>query len=114
DSKVAYGPAPTGTGSCTGNGVNDFSSRDSIVSPAVELPATMTSPRLTFEHYVATEGGYDGGNVKASVNGGAFEVIPASAYLFNAPSQIATTGQGNTNPLAGEEGFTGVDEGQAK
>ncbi len=113
-SKVAYGPTPTGVGQCTGDGQSDFSSRDSIISPIVELPDSLRTPRLSFQHYVAIEAKYDGGNVKVSVNGKDFEVIPASAYIWNAPGQLATLEQGNTNPLAGEAGFTGTDGGQTR
>nr|WP_276592204.1 M4 family metallopeptidase [Nocardioides lijunqiniae] len=109
---VAYGPTPD-DGQCTGDGETDFSSRDSIASPVVEMPLGQNrSPRLSFEHYVATEASYDGGNVKASVNGGAFTVIPAAAYVFNKPGKLATAAQGNTNPLAGEDSFTGTDGGE--
>jgi Zn-dependent metalloprotease len=108
---VVYGPAPD-EGQCSGDGVTDFSSRDSIVSPEVVLPVLGKSPRLSFDHYVATEAGFDGGNVKYSVNGGDFAVIPASAYLFNAPRALETAAAGNTNPLAGEAGFTGTDGGK--
>lgn len=108
---VAYGPAPD-EGQCTGDGETDFSSRDSIVSPEVTMPAAAMSPRLTFDHYVATEAGYDGGNVKYSLNGGGFTVIPADAYIFNAPKTLSTVEEGNTNPLAGQDGFTGTDGGK--
>jgi Zn-dependent metalloprotease len=112
---VARGPAPS-LGDCSGDGENDFSSRDSIISPVITMPAGGVRPRLTFEHYVATEGGFDGGNMKVSVNGGDFEVIPAGAYTFNAPDALApaTLPNGlpyNTNPLAGEDAFTGTDGG---
>ena len=106
---VAYGPAPD-RGECS-NGANDFSSRDSITSPGVTIPAGTATPRLAFDHYVSTESGYDGGNVKVSVNGGAFTVIPAAAYTFNAPSKIFDAST-NTNPMAGEDGFTGTDGGE--
>ncbi len=99
-------------GDCSGDGVNDFSSRDSIISPVITMPSGGISPRLTFDHYVATEAGYDGGNLKVSVNGGDFEAIPAGAYIFNAPKQLATPGAGSSNPLAGEPGFTGTDGGK--
>jgi hypothetical protein len=39
-------------------------------------------------------------------------VIPATAYTFNAPGQLETAANGNTNPMAGEPGFTGTDGGQ--
>ena len=105
---VAYGPAPD-RGDCS-NGAGDFSSRDSITSPGVTIPAT-GSARLSFEHYVSTESGYDGGNVKVSVNGGAFAVVPASAYTFNGPTKLADAST-STNPMAGEAGFTGTDGGE--
>ena len=91
----------------------DFSSRDSITSPVVQLPDGLRSAKLTFEHYVATEIGYDGGNVKMSINGGAFTAIPAAAYLYNEPTTL-TGPATNTNPLAGQPGFTGTDGGQTK
>lgn len=108
---AAYGPAPD-QGKCD-ESTSDFSSRDSIISPAVLLPgAGFKAPKLTFDHYVATEVGYDGGNVKVKVNNGSWTVIPAAAYTFNGPSKIATAAAGNTNPLAGEDGFTGTDGGE--
>ncbi|PVG82038.1 hypothetical protein DDE18_15240 [Nocardioides gansuensis] len=106
---VAYGPAPD-RGECS-NGAGDFSSRDSITSPSVTVPAGDATPRLSFDHYVSTETGYDGGNVKVSVNGGPFAVIPAAAYTFNAPTKL-TDASTNTNPMAGEDGFTGTDGGE--
>ncbi len=108
---VAYGPAPD-RGECSGDGVTDFSSRDSIIGPEVTLPDVAGSPALSFDHYVATEAGYDGGNVKYSLNGGEFTAIPAEAYTFNAPKVLATSEAGSTNPLAGEPGFTGSDGGK--
>ena len=104
---VARGDDNPSAGKCT-EGAGDFSSRDSIVSPAIVMPATLGAPKLTFDHYVATEFEYDGGNVKISVNEGAFAPIPAAAYLFNAPA----TELQPTNPLGGELGFTGSDGGE--
>lgn len=103
---VARGDDNPDAGDCT-EGAGDFSSRDSIISPVIQMPATLSSPKLTFDHYVATEFEFDGGNVKVSVNGEPFEVIPATAYLFNAPA----TELAATNPLEGELGFTGSDGG---
>lgn len=110
-SAVAFSADPT-TGSCLGD-EDDESSRDGLISPAIEVPEGK-SPRFSFDHLVATEAGWDGGNVKYSVDGGAtFEEVPASAWIFNGPqATINTLGQGNTNPLAGEDGFTGTDGGE--
>ena len=109
---VAYGPTGD-AGDCSGDGENDFSSADFITGPSFTMPTgTLNAPRLSFEHYVAIEGGYDGGNVQVSLNDGDFAPIPADAYTFNAPGEIFTLAAGNTNPLAGQEGFTGTDGGE--
>jgi len=56
---------------------------------------------------------WDGGNLKISVNGGPFTLVPQSAYQFNAPpAQLNTVGDGNTNPMAGEFAWTGTDDGE--
>jgi Zn-dependent metalloprotease len=113
---AAYGPAPV-QGVCDGS-AEDFSSRDSIISPAITLPkgkGRFLKRTLAFSHYVATEAGYDGGNLKfRSGPRAAWQVVPASAYVFNAPSTITSEAEGNTNPLAGEPGFTGTDGGEVK
>jgi hypothetical protein len=101
---VARGVDERDAGACT-NGAGDASSRDSIISPTIALPSTVNAPKLTFDHYVATEFGYDGGNVKVSVNQGAFTQVPASAFLHNPYNATLQA----TNPLGGELGFTGTD-----
>lgn len=104
-SKVAMAPDPTDVGECS-NSSTDVSSRNSIVSPVMKVPAGK-SPTLSFRHYVAVEYAYDGGNVKIKLGDGKFEEIPAGAYAFNGPgAQLATDG---TSPLAGEMGWTGTD-----
>ncbi|WP_193611776.1 M4 family metallopeptidase [Nocardioides lijunqiniae] len=109
-SKVAFGPDPDGVGECSG-GAGDVSSSNAITSPVITVPGGY-SPRMSFEHYVATEYGFDGGNVKISVGGGAFKVIPASAYAFNAPGATLDPTSDNTSPLRGQPGFTGTDGGE--
>ncbi|WP_167880568.1 M4 family metallopeptidase [Nocardioides guangzhouensis] len=108
---VAYGPAPD-QGQCDGT-ANDFSSRDGLISKIIQLPdQKLKAPKLSFDHYVATELGFDGGNVKYRINGGAFKVIPAAAYTNNGPRTLSTEAEGSTNPLAGQPGFTGTDGGE--
>jgi Zn-dependent metalloprotease len=109
DGTVAYAPDPD-EGACA-PGSDDISSRDSIISPEYAVPAGQT-PRVTFDHYVATESGYDGGNLKVSVNGGAFKLVPSSAFLFNPYNATLATATTNTSPLAGQPGFTGTDGGK--
>jgi hypothetical protein len=95
-------------GNCDG-GAGDISGRMSLESPAIHIPASNTlSPRLTFEHYMASEFTFDGGNLKISINGGPYTLVPSSAYTFNAYN---TTLQ-PTNPLASQAGFSGTDGGQ--
>jgi Zn-dependent metalloprotease/ribosomal protein L27 len=103
---VAYAPDPD-DGQCGGD--DDLSSRNGLVSPVVTYPAGAAA-RLSFDHYVATEVNYDGGNVKVSIDGGDYAVIPAAAYTFNAPGgTLATAEEDNTNPMQGEPAFTGTD-----
>jgi hypothetical protein len=85
----------------------------SLESPVIHIPnAPNLSPRLTFEHYAATEAGWDGGNLKISINGGAYIVVPSAAYTFNPYNLVLqTAAAGNTNPLAGQPAFSGTDGG---
>ncbi|MDN4161696.1 M4 family metallopeptidase [Nocardioides abyssi] len=107
--KVAYDPSGD-VGQCT-EGEGDKSSANAITSPAVKLRAGLKR-RLQFRHYMATEAGYDGGNVKIKVNGAKWKVVPAKAYVFNKPNtSLATEAEENTNPLAGEQAFSGTDGG---
>ena len=111
NSTTAFGPDPLSTGDCAG-GSNDISSRNGLITPDITVPDG-ESARLSFDHYIATEALFDGGNVKVSVNGGDFELVPDAAYLFNAPdNQLETEAGGNTNPMAGEPAWTGTDGGQ--
>jgi hypothetical protein len=100
-------------GNCDG-GAGDVSGVMRLLSPSIHLPNTGTlRPMLSFEHYFATEAGWDGGNLKISVNGGEFVLVPASAFVFNPyNATLQTAAAGNTNPLKGEPAFTGTDGGQ--
>ena len=81
-------------------------------SPEVTLPAGTTAPRLTFDHWVATEASYDGGNVKISVNGGAWTLLKAVDFIYNPyNTTLATAAGGNTNPMAGQAAFSGSNPG---
>jgi hypothetical protein len=111
-STIAFGPDPQ-HGSC-GGGPEDMSSRNGLISPAITVPEGF-QPRLSFDHLVATEALFDGGNVKYSTDGGAtFREVPAAAWLFNGPQgRFETAEGGNSNPLAGQRAFTGTDGGEA-
>ncbi len=91
-------------GTCT-PGQGDVSGHFWVDSPVVALTADET--RVRFEHWVATEQNFDGGNLKISVNGGDFEVVPDAAYEYNPPNSLLEA----SNPLGGERGWSGTDGG---
>lgn len=100
---------PTG-GTCAPGG--DESGVLHLTSPTINVPNGVSQPLLTFEHWLATEPGWDGGNLKVSVNGGPWQVVAASAYSYNPyNTSLFTAPQGNTNPMAGEQAFSGTDGG---
>jgi Zn-dependent metalloprotease len=85
-----------------------------LTSPQLIVPSNATNSRLTFVHWIATEGGWDGGNVKISVNGGAWTLVQAADFIYNAYNLTlnpAGGGNPNTNPLAGQPAFSGTDAG---
>lgn len=82
-----------------------------LQSPPMVMPIGGITPRLAFDHYMASELDWDGGNVKVSVDGGAnWDVVPPSAFGFN-PYVGPLASAGNTNPMAGEQAFHGTDGG---
>ena len=96
-------------GDCT-PGSDDQSGVMYLDSPAITVPAGADGDSivLTFDHYVATEAGWDGGNVWINVNGGGWALMPATDYRFNPYN--GTLGASD-NPLGGQEAFTGSDGG---
>jgi Zn-dependent metalloprotease len=82
-----------------------------VTSPAFTIPAG-ASPRMGFDHWVATEPTFDGGNVRISVNGGPFNLINPADFTFNAYNSLLTAAPQNTNPMAGQPAFNGTDGGQ--
>ena len=108
--KAFFGPNPD-IGTCAPGG--DESAVLHVVSPQIVLPASLDGPlMLSFDHWVATETGWDGGNVKISVDGGPWQLIKASDFVYNPyNTTLFTVAQGNTNPLAGQPAFSGTDGG---
>jgi Zn-dependent metalloprotease len=83
-----------------------------LTSPEIELPATADFARATFDHWVATEPGFDGENLQISVNGGGWQLVPPSEFTFNNYNAfLVSAGNGNTNPLAGQPAWTGNNNG---
>ncbi len=101
-----FSPDPSPTG-CT---VGSVGTLNSLTSPSIVLPASLPSPTLAFTHLISTESQFDGGNVRISVNGGAFNLISRSAFRFNAYNgRVRSTAEGNvsTNGIQGQQSFAG-------
>jgi Zn-dependent metalloprotease len=97
-------------GTCAPGG--DESGLQRLESPEITIPATATTLRMTFDHWMGSEAGWDGGNLKISVNGGAWTVVNAADFIYNPyNATMFSAAAGNSSPLAGEPGFTGADNG---
>ena len=94
-------------------GAQDQTAQRFLDSPAIVIPATYTTAMtLSFEHWIASEASYDGGQVYYKVNNGAFTLVPQANYTYNAPNAtLATAAAGNTNPQAGQRAWSGADGG---
>ncbi len=87
----------------------DESALHSLISPPIQLPATLDFPLLRFTHYLDTELGYDGGNVSIRANGGSWRLIRGIHFQFNPYNSALRAGRyNNTSPLAGQEAWNGV------
>ncbi|WP_221439471.1 M4 family metallopeptidase [Roseateles oligotrophus] len=84
-----------------------------LESPEITIPAGASTLRMSFDHWVSTEAGYDGANLKISVNGGAWTLVNAADFIYNPyNTTLTTTAAGNDNPLAGQPAFSGGDGGK--
>jgi bacillolysin len=93
-------------------GSGDYSGQFTFDSPEITIPADALDLKLRFDHYVATEAGFDGGQLEVSVNGGAYELVDEENYVFNAPNadlDAAPPVGLNTNPNGGEAAWHGTD-----
>ncbi|MDO9452847.1 MAG: M4 family metallopeptidase [Stagnimonas sp.] len=116
--------ANDGDGTCMAGG--DASGSIRMDSPEITVPDDASF--LSFTHFMQSEAGFDGGNLKFSVNGGEFAIVPGAAFTYNGhsgafgdapllpgvPDPVGIPGNGNnTSPLAGEAAWTGADQGEA-
>lgn len=107
-----FAPNPS-IGTCAPGG--DESGVLHLTSPSIPLPATTNFARATFEHWVATEAGFDGGNLKISVNGGPWQLVPPSEFTFNNYTMtLVSSADGNTNPLESQPAWSGNNAGTVK
>ena len=83
-----------------------------LYSPVITIAKSADKPKLSFDHWVATELGWDGANIKLSVNGGPWQVVDYSHFERNSYNYLlVAASSGNSNPLAGQQAFTGTDAG---
>jgi Zn-dependent metalloprotease len=103
---TAWFAADAKVGDCVSQ---DESAVHYLASPVISIPADPIRPTLAFTHYIASEPGFDGGNVQIRVNGGAWQLIPATAFEYNPyNTTLQSTLAGNTNPLAGQVAWSGA------
>ena len=55
-------------------------------SPEITVPETASY--FSFTHFMQSESGFDGGNLKYSIDGGAFAIVPAAAFKYNEHSGV--------------------------
>ena len=109
-----------GDGTCATGG--DASGSLRADSPEFTVPDDASF--LSFTHFMQSEAGYDGANLKYSLNGADFALVPQNAFTYNAhsgefepaplPGDAAGVTGTNTNPMADEGlAWTGSDQGEA-
>jgi Zn-dependent metalloprotease len=107
--RAFFGPDPT-FGTCGPGG--DETAVLHLDSPQITIPASVDNLRMAFDHWMASEAGWDGGNVKISVNGGPWTLIDYTDFVYNSYNVfLFSAAQGNSNPIAGEQAFSGTDGG---
>ena len=82
-----------------------------LTSPAITLARGVTAPRLSFDHWLATEAGWDGGNLQISVNDGEWVAVAPPDFSYNSYNATLVSAPDNTNPLSGERAWSGLDGG---
>jgi Zn-dependent metalloprotease len=86
-----------------------------LASPAIRIPDGLASgPHLSFDHWVALEAGFDGAQLMISVNGGPFQLVDPSAFIYNGYNSSLLPFPYTDNVRAGQPAFTGTDAGSVK
>ena len=82
-----------------------------LESPTITIPNyTSGKFELAFNHSMSSELNFDGGNLKFSVDGGSWAIVPESAFTQNAYN-ITLDNTNNDSPMKGQAAFSGTDEG---
>lgn len=106
--KGIFGADPV-NGNCTTSMQNGILRLD---SPLITFPTfTAGKYEMAFNHYVATEAKWDGGNIKYSLNGGDWKLLPRTAFTQNPYNTTLDGSSQSDNPLKGQVAFSGTDGG---
>ena len=109
-----FAPDPN-IGACSASGVDNQAGVLHLYSKVISVAKPAKGARIAFDHSVATEAGWDGGNLSISVNGGAWQPVKAVDFVYNDyNATLYTAGQGSDNPLAGQPAFSGADGGSVE
>lgn len=103
--------ADISAGFCSGPGSEAGVQR--LDSPEITVPAGASNLRMAFDHWISTEAGWDGVNLKISVNNGPFQLVNTGDFIYNPyNTTLITALQGSDNPMAGQPAFSGSDGGK--
>ncbi len=83
-----------------------------LTSPLITMPET-DNPifEMAFIHSFTLEEDFDAGNIKYSIDGGDWNLLPIESFIENPYNQSSLPG--SENPLSGEPVFTGTNGGGA-
>jgi len=111
--KAAFAPDPLNNGDQCQQ--IDESGVIYLQSPPLTLPTYATALRIAFDHWISSEFAYDGGLIRFRINGGEWRALPLERFIFNPYNDTLNLAiQGNTNPLAGMNAFSGADAGSSR
>lgn len=83
-----------------------------LASPSIRIPAGLAGgPHLSFDHWVAIEEGFDGAQLMISVNGGPFQLVDPTAFIYNGYNESLLSFPNTDNVRGGQPAFTGTDAG---
>ena len=85
-------------------------------SPEITVPRLMVGgPHMSFDHYVAAEAGFDGGQLLISVNGGPFQLVDSRSFIHNPYNmKLFPASLGSNNPRSDQLAFSGTDGGSLR
>lgn len=87
----------------------EFVTDATLTSPSI--PILTTNAQVLFHHYIATEEGFDGGVLEASINNGPWNDIIVAGGSYVAGEYDTTIPFGYQSPIAGRDAWSGNSGG---